>query len=224
MLMTSENMRAQISPVFQRLMDDVLAKSDGRLLQFVDEVEYIGITEASPNLSDDEGCCTSNDQLVIICLKSLAPINTDKELSIAHELGHARLRFLGFPDEKTISDPVKKQFFELFTGPLRTIMEHAIFYPWLKNDYNIDLYEQKGKPRIINFIKNDLPFVNVKSQDEVMLLMLNYVKHSVETSNTYWLGRLQNVYDKKLIQSKELGEKVLQIMRQLSTATPDAKQ
>lgn len=205
-------------------MDDVLANSDGRLLQFVDEDEYIGITGASPNLSDDEACCTSNDQLVIICLKSLIPINPEKELSIAHELGHVRLRFYGFPDEETISDPVKKEFFELFTGPLRDIMEHAIFYPWLKNDYNIDLYEKKGKPRIVNFIKNDLPLVSVKSQDKVMLLMLNYVKHSVETNNTYWLERLRNVYEKKLIQSKELGERILQIMRQLSTATPDAKQ
>lgn len=216
--MNSKEIRAQLSPALQKLLDNVLSYSDGRPLEFVDEGKYAKITGKSPKLSAGEACFTGSEQRFIICLKSLELITPENELSIAHELGHLWLLLHGFPKEGQYADAERQDAYERCCGPLRDIMEHAIFYPWLNDNYKIDLYKRENQ-RLVDFIRNDLP----KRKDQISLI-LNYIKFKIQTDEKYWQDRLNKAYSRTdLTGLKDKGESVLPSIQELVSKPPNSQ-
>ncbi|MBI4377895.1 MAG: hypothetical protein HY578_02235 [Nitrospinae bacterium] len=172
-------------------------------------------------MTEDEACFTGSEKRFFICLKSLAPMTPEKELPVSHEMGHLWLTLHSFPREnRNISDEQQKRYDSLF-GPLLEVMEHAIFYPWLKNNYGIDLY-RVGNQRLVDFLKNKFPNRKNESQGDQVSLILNYIKFKVESNSSYWQERFSRAYSKnKFIDLKLVGERVLPIIQELASKPPD---
>lgn len=221
MLIHSKDIKPQLSSILRKLMDDVLLQSsNNRPLVFMDEEEYTETSGRSPELSDGEACFTGNDQRFIICLKSLERITHEEELSIAHELGHLWLLFCGFSPERMYGDDEseRQEAYKQFLGPLRAIMEHTIFYPFLKSNYQIDLYKV-GNKRLSAFIKGDIH--KLKSISDTASLILSYIKFGVESDDDYWKEKLSKIYSKPdYAGCKEKAEKLLPIITSNNTPTP----
>lgn len=222
MIIDSQELWPQVGPIVQKLMDDVLSISDGRRpLKFTDEDGYRELTGKSIKLAEGEAFFNSNNKCFIICLKPFMPINAERELSIAHELGHMWLRLKDYPQEGAINDPYKQEAYDKCCGPIFDIMQHAIIYPWLKETYGIDLYE-RGKNRLISYI-GELPKKEAKTEANEFEHKLYYIKHNIESADVYWLGKLSNKYSKpKLSGCKQIAENVLSVIRQLGHCPLDA--
>jgi hypothetical protein len=220
-LKDSEDIRSQLSPTLQKLLDDVLAKSDGsRQLEFGDSQEH----QRFYVNSFPEGaiaCLIPTSKSFIICIKQLDSISDEEEKEIAHELCHLWLTFHGFPRERVSDDPQQNEAYKQYVGPLHAIMEHAIFYPWLKNNYGIDLY-RVGNQRLVDFLKNKFPNRKNESQRDQVSLFLNYIKFKVESDSSYWQERLSRAYSKnKFIDLKLVDERVLPIIQELTSKSLD---
>lgn len=216
MLISSDQIKSQFSSNLQKLMEDVLAHSDGsRPLVFCDEEEFHKVT-GNPLQQNDVACLLPSDQMCRICLRHLDSITTEVELAIAHELGHLWLQFHRFPRKKMFTDAIKQEAYRYCFGPLLDIMEHAVYYPWLRDNYNFDLYKV-GNQRLVDFIKNEIPKRTIVSQADEISLMLNYIKFHVESNNLYWQEKLRKAYSKPVFLSlKEIAERPLPVIMELS--------
>ena len=100
-------------------------------------------------------------------------------------------------------------------------MEHAVYYPLMKDIYQIDLYKI-GNKRLANFITNQLPDLGNESTPEKLLLILNYIKYEVESDDHYWLERLRETYSKKASDVINVGDILLPLIQKLAR-TKDAQ-
>lgn len=223
MIIDSDQIRPQLSRVLQRLMTDVLAKSDGsRPLEFGDAQEHQKMMGV-PFPREARACLIPSNKRFIIIIE-LGSIRSEDEIEIAHELGHLWLHLHNFPRERQyiIPDEQERQdrYNKLF-GPLLEIMEHAIFYPWLKTIYKIDLYKV-GKQRLVDFLRNELPNRKIESDGDRVSLTLNYLKFKVESDDLYWQERMHKAYTKgEFVKLREKAEGSLPIIQELATKTPD---
>jgi hypothetical protein len=189
MLRTVDEIKAQITPNLQRLLDDVLlGAEDQRPLMFGNEEEFKTV-KGMPFPAETNACFNPFRDRFVIFLKRIDTIGLKEEHDIAHELGHLWLLFLGLPSEKRSSDADRQARWDSFFSPLREIMEHAVYYPLMKDKYQIDLYKI-GNERLTDFITDQLPNIGNKSVPEKLLLILNYIKYEVESDDHYWLDRL----------------------------------
>lgn len=222
MLISSEQIRSKLSPILQRLMDDVLAKSDGRPLVFGDAQEHQNII-GLPFPPGCIACLIPTSKSFIICIKQLDSISDEEEKQIAHELGHLWLTFHDFPREKRSNLSDKQQRYDICFGPLLEIMEHAIFYPWLKTNYGIDLYKI-GNQRLYEFLHGELPNRKIESEGDQIPLIMNYLKFKIESDDSYWQERLSKAYSKvKFVNLKEIVERLLPIIQQVASKSPDSQ-
>jgi hypothetical protein len=98
-------------------------------------------------------------------------------------------------------------------------MEHAIFYPWLKNTYEINLYEI-GNKRIVGFIHAALPSYDPR-RDQIPLI-LNYIKHTLESDKQYWHEKLNKAYSKNSFKEmREISLNLLAIIKEVSNRSPN---
>jgi len=217
MLKTVDQVRLQITPSLQKLLNDVLLESDDlRPLMFGDEIEFTTI-KGKPFPTEANACFNPFGEQFIIFIKHLYKIGSKEEYAIAHELGHLWLLFLGLPPERITTDKDRQGNWDTFFGPLREIMEHAVYYPLLKTEYKIDLYKI-GNERLYDFIKSQLPTFKNESAQEKLLLILNYIKYVVESDSPYWQDRLHKAYSKKALDVKNIADTLLPIVQELSSA------
>lgn len=94
-------------------------------------------------------------------------------------------------------------------------MEHAVYYPLIKDKYQIDLYKI-GNERLNRFITDQLPNLGNGSTPEKLLLVLNYIKYEVEAGDPYWLESLHKAYSKKAPDVKNIADSVLLIVKELA--------
>ena len=216
MLKTVNEIRSQISPNLQNLLNDSLIESnDPRPLKFGDEQEYKAI-KGNFSPTDINACfCPFKDKFIIF-IKQIDKIKCKEECDIAHELGHLWLFLLGLPPEKKTTNRDRQMAWDTFFGPLREIMEHAVYYPLIKNKYQIDLYKI-GTERLNNFIKSQLPNLKNESEPEKLLLLLNYIKYEVESDDHYALERLHNAYSKKALDVKNIADRLLRVVQELAS-------
>ncbi len=212
---TSEEIKSQLTPTFQKLINDILAKSDGSSpLIFADEQKYQKIF-STPFQLDINACFWFDNKQFYIFLKQLDVVTIKEELDIAHELGHLWLFLCNFPHEKRTTNKDRQNAYDTFFGPSHDIMGHAIFYPYLKNRYKINLYKV-GNNRLIEFIKNQLPSMKYISQGEKLLLMLNYIRYVIESDDQHWRGILHKAYSEKAPDNlKIIEESLLPIIHEL---------
>lgn len=172
---TLDEVRTLINPKLLEFLNNILSESDDkRPLIFGDEVEFKRIKcYPFPKEMNAGFCPSQNQDRFYIFLKDIEKIGIKEEIDIAHELGHLSLLLLGLPPEKKVTDRDRQKFYDTFFGPLRDLMEHAVYYPLIKTKYQIDLYQNE---RLAYFIKNQLPNMNNESEPEKLLLMLNYFK------------------------------------------------
>ena len=103
MLKTIDEIRTQITPNLQKLLNDILLEAnDPRPLLFGDEQEFKTIKIRYPPETDS--CFNPFLDRFIIFLKHIDNINRKEQLYIAHELGHLWLLLLGLPPEKKSTD------------------------------------------------------------------------------------------------------------------------
>lgn len=198
MLKTSDEIKSQLSPDLQKLIDDVLAKSDGSCpLYFADEQEHkSALKKPFPFGVNASFLPDIENKQFFIFLKQISIITKKEELDIAHELGHLWLFLCNFPLTMKTNNKTKQDAYYAFFGPLLDIMGHSIFYYYILNNYNINLYEI-GNNRLIDFIKNQFPGMKNTSQEQKLLLILNYIKYTVESDDQYWQGILHKIYSEK---------------------------
>lgn len=223
MITDGKQIQMQISPELQRLMDDVLSQdSMGRILEFANEMDYQEIRD-KPFPANARACFMGNGRFIIFINKwNPSKMTREDGLAIAHELGHLWLSLHDFPREGKYESQDGQKIFETLAGPLVEVMEHAIFYPWLKNNYRIDLYEL-GKKRLVAFIRDDLPNRKIKSEADQVMLMLNYIKFKVETDDYYWQQRLDKSYSNSQFKDlKEMALRILPIIEELTNNAPNA--
>jgi len=122
---------------------------------------------------------------------------------------------LAYLHEKKTTNRARQVAWDTFLGPLRDIMEHAVYYPLIKNKYKIDLYKI-GKERLDNFIKSQLPNLKNESEPEKLLLMLNYIKYEVESDDHYALEKLQIAYSNKALDVKNVADRLLPVVKKLA--------
>ena len=217
MLKTVDEVKSQITPSLQKLLNDVLLESDDcRPLLFGDELEFIKI-KGRPFPEGTNACFNPFEEQFIIFIKHLYKIGSKEEHAIAHELGHLWLLLLGLPSERITTDKDRQGYWDTFFGPLREIMEHEVYYPLLKTEYKIDLYKI-GNERLFDFIKSQLPILKNESAQEKLLLILNYIKYAVESDSTYLKDRLHKAYSKKALDVKNIADTLLPIVQELSSA------
>ncbi len=218
MLKTSDEIKSQLSHDLQKLIDDVLAKSDDNCpLYFADEHEHNSrLRRPFPFGVNARFLPDIKNKQFFIFLKQISIITKSEELDIAHELGHLWLFLCNFPKTKKTNNKYKQDIYEVYLGPLYDIMEHSIFYPYIVNNYNTNLYEV-GNNRLIDFIKKQLPSLNNTSNEESLRLTLYYIKYVVESDNQHWLGKLHNAYSEKAPDSLRIAEdSLLPIIRELA--------
>lgn len=216
MLKTVDEIRSQITPSLQKLLNDVLLESDGScLLRFGDKLEFQKI-KGRPFPEGTNACFNPFREQFIIFVNQIDEITSKEEHAIAHELGHLWLLLLGLPPEKITTDKDRQDNWDTFFGPLREFMEHAVYYPLLRTEYKIDLYET-GNERLVDFIKRQLPTLKNESAQEKLLLMLNYIKYAVESDNHYWQDRLHKAYSKKTLDVKNIADSLLPIVQELAS-------
>lgn len=205
-------------------MDDVLAKSNGsHTLEFSDALEH------QKYLTDEKNACIiSGKNKSIIVVKQLDPITDKEELAIAHELGHLWLLSHNFPRERQYdlsaeAEQERQERYDICFGPLLEIMEHAIFYPHLKADYKINLYEP-GNERLVDFIRKVLPNRKIQSDGDKISLILNYVKFKIESNENYWHEMLDRSYSRtEFLDFKGTGQKLLSIIQELARNPLDSQ-
>lgn len=216
MLRTVDEVRTQISPSLQRLLSDILLESnDPRLLMFGDEIEFKTI-KGEPFPIGMNACFCPFEERYIIFLRHIDKIGSAEEYAIAHELGHLWLLLLGLPSEKKTDDTDRQARWDTIFSSLRDCMEHAVYYPLIKNKYQIDLYKT-GNERLVDFIKSQLPDLKNESTEEKLFLILNYLKYEVESDNHYWLERLHEDYFKKALDVKKIADSLLPVVQKLAS-------
>lgn len=220
MLKTIYEIRAQITPNLQKLLSDILLESDDpRPLMFGDEQEFKTI-KSEPFPTETNACFNTFLDRFIIFLKRIDQIGSKEQDDIAHELGHLWLLLLGLPSEKKTADRDRQKAWDTFFSPLRDSMEHAVYYPLIKDKYRIDLYKI-GNRRLANFIRRQLPNLKNESTPEKLLLMLNYIKYEVESDDHYWIERLHKAYSEKALDVITAGDRLLPLVQKLAN-TKDA--
>ena len=168
---TSDEIKSQLTPTFQKLINDILAKSDGsRPLIFADEQEYQKIF-STPFSLEDNAWFVSDSKQFLIFLRQLSVVTNKEELDIAHELGHMWLILCNYPEKSIKKNFIQNESNTIFVI-LHNIMDHAIFYPFLKNQYKIDLYKI-GNNRLSDFIKDQLP--GMKNILQAMIVRFYYI-------------------------------------------------
>jgi hypothetical protein len=204
---TSDEIKSQLTPNYQKLLDDVLAKSDGSYqLYFADEQEHK--RELKRPFPFGVNACFEPDienKQFFIFLKQICVITKKEELDIAHELGHLWLRLCNFPLTKRTTNRYKQKIYDVYLSPLFDTMSHSIFYSYILNNYKINLYEV-GNSRLIDFIKNQLPSLNNTSKEESLRLTLYYIKYVVESDDQHWLGILHKAYSEKAPDNLRIAE------------------
>ncbi len=221
MLKTIDEIRAQIPPNLQKLLNDILLEAnDQRPLMFGDEQEFNTI-KCKPFPAETNACFNPFLDRFIIFLKHIDEIGPKEQHDIAHELGHLWLLLLGLPSEKKTTDRDRQANWDTFFSPLRDSMEHAVYYPLIKAKYQIDLYKI-GNERLANFIADQLPNIGNESKPEKLFLILNYIKYEVESDDHYWLERLHDVYSKKALDVIKVGDSLLPVIQKLAS-TRDAQ-
>jgi len=219
MLKSADEVRTQIAPNLQKLLNDIRLESDDpRPLMFGDEQEF-KISKGYPFPDGVNACIDSSQNKHIIFLKQIDKIGTKEEDDIAHELGHLWLLLLGLPSERVmLINTYRQTNWDAFFGPLREIMEHAVYYPILKNKYQIDLYKI-GNKRVADFITDQLPGLNNITANEKLFLILNYIKYEVESDDQYQLEKLHDAYSEIVSDVKTIADKVLHIVQKLAGIT-----
>jgi len=221
MLRTIDEIRAQITPNLQKLLNDILLESDDpRPLMFGDEQEFKTI-KGKPFPTETNACFNPFLDRFIIFLKHIDKVGSKEQYDIAHELGHLWLLFLGLPSEKKTTDRDRQESWDTFFSPLRDSMEHAVYYPLIKDKYQIDLYKI-GNKRLADFIRRQLPNLKNESTPEKLLLTLNYIKYEVESDDRYWLERLHKAYSKEALDVINVGDCLLPLVQKLAS-TKDAQ-
>jgi hypothetical protein len=221
MLKTIDEIRTQITPNLQKLLNDILLEAnDPRPLLFGDEQEFKTI-KGKIFPAETNACFNPFLDRFIIFLKHIDNINRREQLDIAHELGHLWLLLLGLPPEKKSTDRDRQASWDTFFSPLRDSMEHAVYYPLMKDKYQIDLYKI-GNERLANFITDQLPDLGNESTPEKLLLILNYIKYEVESDDHSWLERLREIYSKKASDVINVGDILLPLVQKLAR-TKDAQ-
>lgn len=221
MLINSNQIKPQLSSILQRLMDDVLAKSDGRPLVFGDAQEYQKIL-GTPFPPGTCACLTGNDKrfIILINVEQLSSITDKEEQEIAHEFGHVWLSLHDFPRERQYNSTDRQKMYDICFGPLLDLMEHAIFYPWLNTNYKINLYKV-GNQRLVDFLHNELPNRRIESEGDQVSLIMYHLKFKIESDDPYWQGRLDKAYAKAtFVELKSVGEKLLSIIQELVSKSP----
>jgi hypothetical protein len=216
MLKTVDEVKSQISLSLQKLLNDsFLQFDDPRPLKFGDEQEFKTIKGNFFPIGIN-ACFSPSEDRFIIFLNQIDKIGSKEECDIAHELGHLWLLLLGLPSEKESTNRDRQAAWDTFFGPLREIMEHAVYYSLIKNIYQINLYKI-GTERLDHFIKSQLPSLKNESEPEKLLLLLNYIKYEVESDDHYALEGLHNAYSKKALDVKNVADILLPIVRELAS-------
>jgi hypothetical protein len=214
-LITVDELKAQITPNLQKLMNDILLEAnDPRPLMFGDEQEFETI-KGKPFPAEINACFNPFMDRLIIFLKRVDKIRCKEQHDIAHELGHLWLLFLGLPSEKKTTDRNRQESWDTFFSPLREIMEHAVYYRLIKDKYQIDLYKI-GNERLTDFIIDQLPQLGNKSTTEKLLLILNYLKYKVESDDHYWLGKMHKIYSDRALDVINVGDSLLPLVQKLA--------
>ena len=214
---TSEEIKSQLAPNYQKLMNDILAKSDGsRPLIFADEQTHNSkLKKPFPFGVNAFFLPDIVNKRYYIFLKQICVITKKEELDIAHELGHLWLFLCNFPSTKKTTNKYKQAVYDAYLEPLFAIMGHSIFYSYILNNYKINLYEV-GNSRLIGFIKNQLPSLNNTSKEESLHLALYYIKYVVESDDQHWLGILHKAYSEKAPDNLRIAEdSLLPIIQEL---------
>jgi|GEM_PF-5533182 len=215
MLKTIDEIRTQISPNLQNLLNDILLESnDPRPLFFGDEQQF----KCLKGKTFPEGinaCFNPFNNQFIIFLKQIDEIRQEEQHDIAHELGHLWLLLLGLPPEKKSMNTVRQLRWETFFSPIRESMEHAVYYPLMKDNYQIDLYKI-GNKRLANFITDQLPKLRNESTPEKLFLLLNYIKYLAESDNHCWLERLRETYYQKAEDIIIIGDSLIPLVKKLA--------
>lgn len=215
MLKTADEIKTQVTTNLQSLLSDILLEAtDPRPLMFGDEQEFKTI-KGMPFPAETNACFNPFLDRFVIFLKRIDEIGLKEENDIAHELGHLWLFYLGLPSEKRSCDPNRKVSWDTFFSPLRDTMEHAVYYPFFKDKYHIDLYKI-GNERLANFITEQMPNIGNTSAPEKLLLILNYIKYKVESDNHYWLERLHEAYSEQAIDTMHIADSLLPSIHELA--------
>lgn len=217
MLKTIDEIKTQITPNLQKLLNDILLEAnDPRPLLFGDEQEFKTI-KGKTFPAETNACFNPFFDRFIIFLKHIDKIGPKEQHDIAHELGHLWLLFFGLPSEKKTADGGRQASWNTFFSPLRDSMEHAVYYPLMKDNYQIDLYEI-GNERLAKFITDQLPNLGNESTPEKLLLILNYIKYEVESDDHYWLERLHESYSKKALDVMNVVDSLLPFVQKLASS------
>lgn len=162
-------------------------------------------------------------EVFIIIVRGLKSekVTVEQELAIAHELGHLHLTLRGFPREKRIGNTSnkKQEAYVYFFGPLLEIMEHAVFYPWLKSKYEFDLYKVGNTRLATNFKEKILPGQS-KNRYSEPAVMVHYIKWMTECDNKYWQERFYKVYSKNFNGYVEVLNNCVSIIKELTNGSP----
>lgn len=227
MLIDSREVKSQFTENLQKLMEYVMRRFSGFPLIFVDKKESEE-TWGIPFIDGGVAYSFKDKERLVIALKELDSILT-QEPTIAHELGHFWLESHGFPRKRdTFKTKDEEERHTICFGRLLEIMEHAIFYPWLKVNYKFDLY-RIGNERLVNFLKNNFSslrnrYLTNKQQGDKVKLILNYVKFHVEADNYNVQKRQEDAYSEGvLVEIRDTAQQTLSIICDLVNQEPDSK-
>ncbi len=215
MLRTADEIKAKFAPNLQSLLNNILLDGrDPRPLIFGDEKAFEAIKGISFP-AEMSACFNPFPDRFIIFLKRIDKIGSKEEHDIAHELGHLWLLFLGLPSEKRSSDIDRQANWDTFFSPLRDTMEHAVYYPLIRDEYQINLYKI-GNERLANFITDQLPSMGNESEQEKLLLILNFIKYKVESDSYYWLDKLHEAFSRQAIDAMQIANSLLPLIQKLA--------
>ncbi|HHT9138606.1 MAG TPA: ImmA/IrrE family metallo-endopeptidase [Candidatus Wunengus sp. YC60] len=208
-------------------MGYIMSRFPGVPLIFVDKKECkenLGI----PFSEEGNACCFTKEGNMYVALKELDSLLA-KEPDIAHELGHFWLESHGFPRRLQVPFKTKdEKERDYYFARLHEIMEHAIIYPWLKDNYSFDLYII-GTNRLVEFLRNELPKLSneysiYKYPLQKVTLIIYYLKYDTESDDRGLQDRLEKAYSKStLVEMRYIAKRVLKIIRGLSNQEPDPK-